>query len=93
MEHILKIDLVLLKARDQTNGKSETMTEIKIDTEYITLGQFLKISDVISSGGMAKWFLSEYEVYINGELDQRRGRKLRAGDKVEIPGFGSFLIS
>ena len=54
------------------------MTKIQIDTEYITLGQFLKVADIISTGGMAKWFLSEYEIFINGEFDQRRGRKLRA---------------
>ncbi|MEH7123444.1 S4 domain-containing protein YaaA [Bacillus sp. JJ1532] len=68
------------------------MTEIKIDTEYITLGQFLKVAEVIQSGGMAKWFLSEYEVFVNGEQDQRRGRKLRTGDKVQIKDFGSFTI-
>lgn len=70
----------------------ERMNEIQISTEYITLGQFLKLADVIQSGGMAKWFLGEHEVFINGELDVRRGRKLRVGDKIEIPGFGSFTI-
>ncbi|WP_066295987.1 S4 domain-containing protein YaaA [Bacillus sp. FJAT-29937] len=68
------------------------MTDIKIDTEYITLGQFLKIAEIIQSGGMAKWFLSEYEVFVNGEQDQRRGRKLRTGDQVQIEEFGSFTI-
>ncbi|PWW31019.1 S4 domain protein YaaA [Cytobacillus oceanisediminis] len=68
------------------------MTEVQIDTEYITLGQFLKAADVIQTGGMAKWFLSEYEVFVNGEQDQRRGRKLRTGDKVEIPDVGEFMI-
>ncbi|WP_409293492.1 S4 domain-containing protein YaaA [Peribacillus sp. SCS-37] len=68
------------------------MTEIQIDTEYITLGQFLKAADIIQSGGMAKWFLGEHEVFINGELDDRRGRKLRDGDQVDIPGQGKFLI-
>lgn len=67
--------------------------EIKIDTEYITLGQFLKLADVIQSGGMAKWFLSEHDVFINGEQDQRRGRKLRSGDQISIPGFGEFSIT
>lgn len=67
--------------------------KIILDTEFITLGQFLKLADVIQTGGMAKWFLSEHEVFINGEQDQRRGRKLRAGDKVLIPGFGEFLIT
>ncbi|RDU37247.1 S4 domain-containing protein YaaA [Neobacillus piezotolerans] len=66
--------------------------EIKIDTEYITLGQFLKLADIIQTGGMAKWFLGEHEVFINGEQDQRRGRKLRAGDRVSIPGFGEFTL-
>ncbi|OCA82175.1 hypothetical protein A8F94_19850 [Bacillus sp. FJAT-27225] len=67
--------------------------EIKIDTDYITLGQFLKHAEVIQTGGMAKWFLGEHKVFINGEQDQRRGRKLRNGDKVSIPGFGEFFLS
>ncbi|MEW9053334.1 MAG: S4 domain-containing protein YaaA [Neobacillus sp.] len=67
--------------------------KIQLETEYITLGQFLKLADVIQSGGMAKWFLSENEIFINGEQDQRRGRKLRAGDKIQIAGFGDFLIT
>ncbi|CEG29494.1 S4 domain-containing protein YaaA [Bacillus sp. B-jedd] len=66
--------------------------EVKIDTGYITLGQFLKLADVIQTGGMAKWFLEEHEVFVNGEQDQRRGRKLRAGDQVSIPGFGEFTV-
>jgi len=65
---------------------------ISIDTEMITLGQFLKLSDVIQSGGMAKWFLSEHEVLVNDEPDNRRGRKLYVGDVVEIEGFGSFQV-
>lgn len=67
--------------------------QITIDTEYITLGQFLKLAELIQSGGMAKWFLSEHEVLVNGEQDQRRGRKLRVGDKVEIEENGAFIIS
>lgn len=68
------------------------MNKVPISTEFITLGQFLKVADVIQSGGMAKWFLSEHDVYINGEPDNRRGRKLRNGDRLDIPGFGEFLI-
>ena len=66
---------------------------ITIETEIITLGQFLKLAEVIQSGGMAKWFLSEYEVYINGEQDQRRGRKLAVGDTIEIPEVGIFEVA
>ena len=58
---------------------------IEITTEYVTLGQVLKITDIIRSGGMAKWYLSEYFVYVNDEEEQRRGRKLREGDVIEFP--------
>ncbi|WP_413364190.1 S4 domain-containing protein YaaA [Lysinibacillus sp. 3P01SB] len=68
------------------------MKDIVIDTEFVTLGQLLKMTDAISSGGMAKWFLSEHDVYVNGEIDDRRGRKLRDGDVVNIPGIGRFRI-
>nr|WP_211171248.1 S4 domain-containing protein YaaA [Bacillus sp. DNRA2] len=68
------------------------MKEIKIDTEYITLGQFLKLAEVIQTGGMAKWFLGEYVVFVNDEQDQRRGRKLYPGDRVNIPDFGIYLV-
>lgn len=67
--------------------------KINIETEFITLGQFLKYADIIQSGGMAKWFLSEHEIFVNGEQDQRRGRKLRTGDKIQIAGFGEFVIT
>lgn len=66
--------------------------KIKIETEYITLGQFLKLAELIDSGGMAKWFLSEYKIIVNGEQDQRRGRKLRVGDQINIQNAGSFII-
>ncbi|MGG5254493.1 S4 domain-containing protein YaaA [Neobacillus sp. SM06] len=66
--------------------------EIEVDTEYITLGQFLKLADVIQTGGMAKWFLSEHEILINGQQDQRRGRKLYPGDQIKVEGFGDFIL-
>ena len=60
------------------------MKKVKIITDYITLGQFLKVADIIQSGGEAKAFLSINEVYVNDEFDGRRGRKLRHGDKVVV---------
>lgn len=60
--------------------------------EIITLGQFLKHEGIIGSGGEAKWFLSENEVYLNGELEARRGKKLHHGDIVNIGEFGQFEI-
>ena len=62
------------------------MQKIEIYTEYITLGQLLKIANIISSGGEAKYFLSENFAIINGEKDNRRGRKLYKEDKITILG-------
>ena len=61
-------------------------TEITIYSEYITLGQFLKLADIIETGGEAKSFLTQHEVKIDGVVDNRRGRKLRGGEKIEILG-------
>jgi S4 domain protein YaaA len=60
------------------------MKEIQINTEYITLGQFLKIADIIESGGEAKIFLATHQVFVNEIEDERRGRKLRENDIVRI---------
>ena len=59
---------------------------IKIDTEYVTLGQFLKMTDWIDTGGQAKFAVKELDIKVNGEKDDRRGRKLYPGDQVVIEG-------
>ncbi|WP_070119984.1 S4 domain-containing protein YaaA [Bacillus marinisedimentorum] len=68
------------------------MEKIQVTEDPITLGQFLKLAGVIDTGGAAKWFLSEYEVFVNGEPENRRGKKLTDGDQVEIPDVGSFIV-
>ncbi len=50
----------------------------------ITLGQALKASDLVGSGGEAKVLIQAGEVLVNGEVETRRGRKLVAGDVVEV---------
>jgi len=60
------------------------MTKIKINTEYITLGQFLKFANIISNGSEAKFFLLENKIFVNGEKENRRGKKLYDGYLVKI---------
>jgi len=67
--------------------------EIHIQTPYITLGQLLKQSSVIQTGGQAKWYLQENTVLVNQEPDARRGRKLYPGDIVAIPDGERFVIN
>lgn len=60
------------------------MKKININSEYITLGQFLKYVGIIDCGSYAKQFLMDNLVLINNEQDQRRGRKIYPGDVVEV---------
>ncbi len=50
----------------------------------ITLGQALKASDLVGSGGEAKVLIQAGEVLVNGEVETRRGRQLVPGDVVEV---------
>lgn len=59
---------------------------IKINTDYIKLDQLLKLSNLVSTGGEAKLRVMSEEVRVNGEVETRRGRKLRSRDRVELDG-------
>lgn len=62
------------------------MIEITIDSEFIKLDQFLKLADIASTGGHAKFLIQEGLVKVNGEIESRRGKKLRSNDIVEVEG-------
>ena len=59
--------------------------EYKLFDEYITLQALLKEVGIIQSGGAIKSFLADNQVFFNGELENRRGKKLRIGDVVSLP--------
>lgn len=61
-----------------------TIREFVVKGEFITLAQFLKEEAIISSGGQAKWYLQDNPVELNGELENRRGKKLYPGDTLKI---------
>lgn len=61
-------------------------TPIEITTEYIKLESFLKLANVIESGGMAKTVIQDGQVLVNGEVCTMRGKKLRSGDTVTFAG-------
>ncbi|HZV81301.1 MAG TPA: RNA-binding S4 domain-containing protein [Geobacteraceae bacterium] len=59
---------------------------MEITTTYIKLDSFLKAVNAVGSGGEAKMLIADGEVRVNGEVELRRGRKLRPGDVVEFAG-------
>ena len=56
--------------------------DVPIRDESIRLGQFLKLANLIESGGEAKPVLQDGIVQVNGEVETRRGRQLVRGDVV-----------
>ncbi len=62
------------------------MKKIKIKDEYIKLGQALKLAGLVSSGVEAKVVIQDGEIFVNGERELQRGKKLHAGDVISFNG-------
>jgi ribosome-associated protein len=58
--------------------------DVPIRDEWIRLGQFLKLADLIDSGADAKAVIADGSVRVNGVVETRRGRQLQHGDTVEF---------
>ncbi|CAG7586723.1 RNA-binding S4 domain-containing protein [Peptoniphilus senegalensis] len=67
------------------------METIIIDTEFIKLDSFLKLTGLCDTGGLAKTLIKEGLVKVNGEIEIRRGKKLYKGDKISFDG-NEFVI-
>jgi len=65
---------------------SGPIDDVSIGGEMIRLGQFLKFSGLLDSGGNAKEVVIDGFVRVNDEVDRRRGRQLHDGDLVTFEG-------
>ena len=68
------------------------MHEVAIGGDMIRLGQFLKLADLIDTGGEGKVLIASGDVRVNGEVDVRRGRQLRPGDVVAVLGREAKVV-
>jgi ribosome-associated protein len=68
------------------------MRDVPVGDDVIRLGQFLKLADLIDTGGEAKVLIASGDVTVNGEVDTRRGRQLLPGDVVEVLGRVARVI-
>jgi ribosome-associated protein len=60
--------------------------QIKPGEEFITLQSLLKAAGLTGSGGEAKAVIVAGEVRVDGEVETRRGKKIRAGQTVSFAG-------
>lgn len=58
----------------------------KLKEEFITLQSLLKASGLIDTGGAAKHAIISGEVLVDGEVEIRRSKKIRAGQSVSYAG-------
>lgn len=61
-----------------------TATPFDLRGAYITLDALLKATGLAPSGGAAKVMIAEGAVQVDGAVETRRGRKLRAGMVVAV---------
>ena len=54
--------------------------------ETLSLNDALKLSGLAETGGRAKLLVQSGQVKVNGEVETRRKRKIRAGDVIEVGG-------
>ena len=62
------------------------MIPFKLRGEYIELGQLLKAASFVATGGEAKIAITSGLVKVDGQVDKRKGAKIRAGQVVEFNG-------
>ena len=69
------------------------MNIIKIDTEFVTLSQAMKMAALVQSGGEAKQFILQELVLVNNTVCTQRGKKLYKGDIIEFDGIEHVIQS
>jgi len=57
---------------------------VEIREESIRLGQLLPVVDLVDNGAEVKPLLMKGMVFVNGEMEIRRGRTLVEGDVVTL---------
>lgn len=68
------------------------MEEIRIETDYIKLDQFLKLANLVGSGGEAKFLIKDGQVKVNDEIAYERGKKIKKGDTVSLGGDNTYIV-
>lgn len=58
--------------------------EFPLDRDHVELHQLLKLVGLCDSGGAGKALVASGVVLVDGEVELRKARKLRAGNLVEL---------
>lgn len=67
--------------------------DVAISGDSIRLGQFLKLANLVESGGHAKEVIAAGEVQVNGEVVTSRGFSLVDADVVHLAGTSATVVT
>ena len=67
------------------------MTHFTVRDEFIRLDDLLKLTGCVQTGGQAKLLIQGGGVLLDGEVCPQRGKKLRGGETITIPGLGEEI--
>jgi ribosome-associated protein len=56
----------------------------ELETEFVELYKILKFEGLSESGGNAKQAIADGLVSVNGEVETRKRKKIRAGDQIDF---------
>lgn len=85
---LLLLSHTIFKEKDRV----QYMEEIQIDSPFITLSQLLKFTNIFESGGFIKMYIQNEGVYVNDDLEFRRGKKLYDGDIIRLISGETFIV-
>jgi len=56
----------------------------ELESEFVELYKILKFEGLAETGGSAKHAIAEGLVSVNGEVETRKRKKIRAGDQIDF---------
>jgi ribosome-associated protein len=72
--------------------KQSQPRRITLDDRPINLTQVLKLGGCAQSGGEAKMLIADGQVQVNGEVELRKRRQMKAGDQVTVTGGPTIAL-
>ena len=64
-------------------SNSETIIA-ELESEFVELYKILKFEGLADSGGNAKQAIADGRVSVNGEVETRKRKKIKAGDQIDF---------
>ena len=77
--------MAVTAGRRKTEGRL-IMRDVILKSEPVELFKILKFEGLVPSGGVAKLAIESGDVFVNGEVETRKRKKIVAGDVVEFNG-------